>query len=316
MNIVYVGNFKHPWCTEVHIAADLERLGHWVVREQEPAQHDPEFLAKLDTTCAAYDVRLLLYTRTWGKLGPDATALWRKLERCGTTTASYHLDLYVGLQRAASIDADPFWTTQHVFTPDGDPTSEAFFAAAGINHHWSPPAVVSDACVPGNYDPRFDYDVVFVGSESYHPEWPWRPALIDGLRKRYGDRFRRFGGDLPGGPVREQALNDLYASAQVVVGDTLALPGHTHYWSDRYPETMGRGGFLLAPWVEGMTYKAEVEFGRYNTGDIDDVCKRVDSWLDDPIARALIAWNGQDRVRDEDTYRHRLSVALDTMGLT
>ena len=137
-----------------------------------------------------------------------------------------------------------------MFTPDGDPASEAWFAEQGINHVYVPPAVVSDECTVGNYRPELDHDVIFVGSKHYHPEWPHRGELLAWLEATYGDRFKRYGGDVQ--VMRGQDLNDLYASAKVVVGDSLCLPGHTRYWSDRYYETVGRGGFLIAPCVPGI----------------------------------------------------------------
>jgi hypothetical protein len=321
VNIVYVGNFRHPWCTEVHIARELEGLGHHVYRAQEPAHQPGDFSGyealRFEVERIAFEepgADLVLFTRTWG-LPPEATALWRLLEARGIRTASYHLDLYVGLKREAGIESDPFWTTEFVFTPDGDTRSAWFFADRGINHYWSAPAVVSDACYPGNYREEYDYDVVFVGSKNYHREWPWRTELLEGLHQRYGQRFRRFGGDLPEGPIREEALNDLYASAQVVVGDSLVLPGHTHYWSDRYPETLGRGGFLVAPYIEPMPYVGGKHFVHYEPRNIESVFATVDRMLDQPIERAEIAWNGQDFVRAGHTYRHRLAAALDVMGL-
>ncbi len=281
--------------------------------------------------CQTNKPDLLMFTRTRGL--PDATALWRQVESWGTKTCSYHLDLYVGLQREAGIEDDPFWTTQYVFTPDGDPRSAEFFAAHGINHIWSPPAVVSDECVPGKWNDKYDFDVVFVGSEGYHPEWPWRPQLIDFLRHTYGDRFRRFGGDCPGGPTRGLALNDLYATARVVVGDSLCLPGHTNYFTDRYFETVGRGGFLVAPWVPGIEdFLTPGDPDRYaghfdwylhpddprNPRTVDAALSglrtTIDYWLRQPERARLFAANGQAHVRANHTYRHRLEEALLAMG--
>lgn len=327
MLVYYIGNFTAPWCTEVHLARELRGLGCTVVEFQEPS--DPRdhkvFLRRIEDACAEVRPDLLMFTRTWG-LPAEATALWRFLETKGIVTCSYHLDLYLGLKRANRIAEDPFWTTQHVFTPDGDPISAETFAAMGINHHWSPPAVVSDECYPGTYREDLDYDVVFVGSYGYHNEWPWRVQLIDYLHDTYGTRFRRFGGDQPEGPIRGQALNDLYASAKVVVGDSLHLPGHTRYFTDRYFETVGRGGFLIAPYVEGIMlfltdYEHLVYYGHpmspgWTTGAaLGAVGELIDSYLQRPEERDKIQLQGQAHVRQNHTYRHRLIAALETMGL-
>ena len=318
LRIFYIGNFRHDFCTEQHLSQELRALGHDVTIFQEPSNPNDgrRFLDEFESWCNTNQPDLVLFTRTWG-LPPEATQLWRRLEARGIWTASYHLDLYVGLKRQAGIEDDPFWTTQHVFTPDGDPLSADFFARHGINHHWSPPAIVSTGCYPGTSREEFAYDVVFVGSEDYHREWPWRPKLIQFLRERYGRRFRRFSGDCPEGPIREEALNDLYTSAKVVVGDSLCLPGHTHYWSDRYFETVGRGGFLIAPFVEGLQdFFVDGEHLRfYEYGKLTQIADLVDYYLAHQDEARQIAQQGQAHVRDHHTYQHRLAAALEVMGL-
>lgn len=319
LHVAYIGNYQHPWCTEVHLAREMEGLGHRVTRLQEPpgGAGGERFVEHVVEYCERNRPDLLMFTRTWG-LPRSATAAWRRVERAGVVTCSYHLDLYVGLVRQRGVRSDPFWTTQWVFTPDGDPKSENWFTRAGINHQWSPPAVVSDECVPGTPRPEFDYDVVFVGSYAYHQEWPWRPQLIDHLAQRYGDRFRRFGAGMPDAPTRGQDLNDLYASAKVVVGDSLCLPGHVNYWSDRPYETVGRGGFLLMPNVPGLDrhFNDGQHLAFYEYGNLDLLDKTVDYYLDRPDARERIAREGQAHVRDHHTYRHRLANAFAVMGLT
>jgi hypothetical protein len=306
--VLYVGNYQAPWCTEVHIARDLEALGHTVVRFQEPpGGGDHSTLDQIENAAMAVD--LVLWTRTWG-LPAEATQLWGQLEARGIRTASYHLDLYVGLQREHKVASDPFWTTGTVFTPDGDPKSEAWFRRHGINHHYMPPAVVSDECLPGTYRSELDHDVVFVGSKHYHPEWRHRPALLAWLEDTYGDRFRRYGGDAQ--IMRGQDLNDLYASAKVVVGDSLCLAGHQNYWSDRYYETIGRGGFLIAPRIDGLErhFDDGEHLVLYDFWDFDQLQESIDFYLNQPHERERIAKNGQAHVAAHHTYRVRLQEAL------
>jgi SAM-dependent methyltransferase len=324
--IAYIGNFTASWCTEVHLAREMRALGHHVQQFQEPHPgEDPHrFLRYVEQWCLENRPLALMFTRTWG-LPYEATALWRRLEANGTATMSYHLDLYVGLQREAGILNDPFWRTQYVFTPDGDPDSQRFFQEQGINHYWLSPAVVSDEAVHGNYRPSYDYDVVFVGSYGYHDEWPWRPKLIDYLAATYGRRFKRFGGDVAPGPTRGQDLNDLYASARVVVGDSLHLPGHINYWTDRYFETIGRGGFLIAPAIEGLQqfltsgehYVAyEHPNGTFTDEQaLDMIRRKVDYALENPEYRQRIKNAGQAHVAANHTYMHRLAEALKIVTL-
>lgn len=317
MRITYLGNYQHSWCSEVHWTRELEGLGHDVNRVQEPpGGGDAAFLGVLRESVEEHGSELLVWTRTWG-LPVEAEKLWRELENAGVQTASYHLDLYVGLKREAGLQRDPFWRTGTVFTPDGDATSAEVFRRHGINHVYSAPGVVSDECIPGTFREEYAYDVVFVGSDArhYHREWRWRGELLDFLRKRYGSRFHRFGnGDEV---VRGQDLNDLYASAKVVVGDSLCPPGHVSYWSDRPYETVGRGGFLLMPAVPGLeqhfTDREHLRF--YEYGNLKQVSDLVDCYLHDANEddRITIAGQGRQHVAAHHTYRQRWQRALEVL---
>jgi hypothetical protein len=153
--------------------------------------------------------------------------------------------------------------------------------------------------------------VVFVGSRHYHPEYRFRTTLIDWLQKTYGGRFRRFGGDA-GGVVREAMLNDVYASAKVVVGDS-CFAGAPYYWSDRVPETLGRGGFLIHPTTPGLTIPGLAE---YKPGNLIELKQRIAYWLTHEKERRACADTAMAAVRAEHTYTHRMATLLETMGLT
>lgn len=314
LRVAYIGNFQHRHCTEVHIAASLEDLGHTVIRLQE----NEVPVRAIAGRAAGAD--LLLYTRTWG-LTPrnEAIATWRLLESRGTVTASYHLDLYLGLARADTLNGDPFWETGHVFTPDGDPASEQAFTERGIQHHWCPPAVWRDECVIGRRRPEFSHQVVFVGSYPYpHPEWPYRDELVGWAQRTYRGDFARYGGGSQ--VIRNEPLNDLYRSCGVVIGDTLC-PGFTkpRYWSDRLTETIGRGGALVFPRVEGIEELGFVDGEHlrfYTFGDFDELERAVSDLLASDVNRHAMKRLGQEFVRENHTYHNRLTAALETMGLS
>lgn len=313
MKITYVGNQRFPWCTEVHLSKTLEDMGHEVAFCQEDTTSVAGIRAE------AFTSQLLIYQRTWGHAERvEFLQMLNDLKRAGIPTASYHLDLYVGLERQSSIEGDPFWATEYVFTPDGSIEAEIFFRQAGINHHYIKPGVFKDECVPGTYRPELDHDVIFVGSEAYHAEWPYRGELINWLRHEYHTDFMRYGGGAETTVMRGQDLNDLYASAKVVVGDSLAL-GFTrkHYWSDRVYETLGRGGFLIHPYIEGMEeeFEAGNQLEFYNFNDFDGLKDLIEFYKDNPEARALVAQRGQQFVRDNCTYHNRLAQALEIMEL-
>lgn len=313
MRIVYVGNQRHSWCTEVHLAATMRDLGHEVIFAQEDEWSVDQIRNE------AFQSDLLFYTRTWGHREPEKfLQMLADLKRAGIASASYHLDLYVGLQREDSIVGDPFWSTEYVFTPDGSQEAADFFAARGINHHYIKPGVFKGECVPGTFRPEFDNDIVFVGSHgAYHTEWPYRDQLVGWLYSTYGEpQFKRYGAGAT--VVRGEPLNDLYASAKVVVGDSLCLNfTRDHYWSDRVYETVGRGGFLIHPFIEGLeeefTAGKHMEFYEFN--DWDGLKGLVDFYVAHPELAREIANAGQAHVRETATYNNRLSQAFEIMGL-
>lgn len=328
MKILYVGNFTQKHCTEVHLAATLEKLGHNVVRLQE-SELKPGWVSDRPS-----DVDLFLYTRTWGdKVTLEDLA---ELKRLHIPTVSYHLDLYVGLSRkylhgGKTLDevllTDPFWRTDFVFTPDGDPSSQMVFERNGVHHYYMKPGVFEDECKmyePGLPDADQAFyganDVLFVGGgdnpgsdTAYgHPEWGYRNVLIKWLRDTYGYRFTKYGH--PEATVRNLALNKLYKESKVVVGDSVCIDfNHTYYWSDRVYETIGRGGFLIHPYIKGL--EEEFTDGEtivfYEYGNFSDLKKKIDYYLEHDDEREHIRKAGHEFVKNNATYTQRLKQMLD-----
>lgn len=324
MRIAYLGNFTQEHCTEVHLALTLEDLGHQVLRLQEDGYLPEELGNILDQA----SIDLFLFTRTWGN-----TLKLEHLERLRERkipSASYHLDLYVGLARQylhegktleSVLQNDPFWQTDFVFTPDGNPESEIMFEQNDVNHIYMKPGVYKKECYLAESEGK-KYDVLFVGggdrpgSESGygHPEWPYRDKLIGWLYDTYKEKFTKYGHPQP--TVRNKQLNQLYADTRVVVGDSVCLGfEHSYYWSDRVYETIGRGGFLIHPYIKGL----EEEFidGEnivfYNYNDFDDLKRKIDYYLDHPKKREAIRAAGQEFVKNNATYHNRLERMLEIM---
>jgi hypothetical protein len=235
------------------------------------------------------------------------------LKENGVKTASFHLDRFWGLEkkdgRESNIGKIPFWKTDFVFSPDGGNSEQ--FKERGVNHIWLPPAVVERGCHWGVPRDKFKADVIFVGQKSYHPEYPFRTKLIEFLEKAYGRGFKRFAGDTPNGTVREQDLNDVYASAKIVVGDC-CFAGAPFYWSDRVPETLGRGGFLIHPAVPGLRIPGLVT---HEPGNLDDLRRQVDYYLPREDKRHELRKRSFEYVRQYETYTNRVIEMLEAMGL-
>lgn len=310
--IAYRGNFSVPFSTESHVAASMEALGHTVVRLQESEVGWAETL----DACSGADV--FWWTSTWGYAHQwDQGEAFAAVELLNATlpTVAMHLDLFFGLARADQPAAEPWFRLRHVFTADGDHDAE--WAALGINHHWMPPAVYGGECHVGTPRGRWRSDIAFVGSWKHygHEEWwPHRRAMLEALQRRYGRRARFW----PRGPaVRGDDLNDLYASTKVVVGDSCLADRSVRYFSDRAFETVGRGGFLVMPRVEGLAeLLVDGEHCRYFTpGDHDEMLGLVDHYLGHDEERERIRRAGQAHVRDHHTYAHRVAAILEQIGV-
>lgn len=310
--VAYVGNFSQPHCTEVHVAASLEALGCVVERCQENGMNVND-IAEVASRCD-----LLLYTRTWGLRAAGAhDGLWlmREMREKGIPTAALHLDLYLGLARGKTVDpkSDPFWAVDLVFSADGGADHAKEFERRGIKHVHLSPAIFHMEAECGRRRAEYAHDIVFVGSThaGYHREWPFRGRMLGAMRARYGDKFVIYGGKGGRPGVRNADLNDLYASAKIVVGDSLYSP---NYWSDRYFETIGRGGFLIAPIVDGLfryltpgEHYVGFEYDEGRMIDFAPLFETIDYYLDHDAERETIRRCGFEHVRTSQTYVHRMN---------
>jgi len=304
MRIVFVGNFGVPFSTEAHHKWTWERLGHTVVALQENQTTTDAILH----ACEGAD--LFQYTHTHGWVTAGSMYIQEMLDKIherGVKSFSYHLDYYHGLntldRRHDKVGQHPSWKVQHFFSTDGG--HEDFYRERGVNHHYLRPGVVEYGCHYGAFRGDLAVDVGFVGSVGYHPEYPWRQRMCEQLRAHYGQRFRIFTG------YREKVLNDLYASIKVVVGDHI-FAGGPRYWSDRWPETCGRGGFMVYPRTEGACIPSML----YEPQNFADLTNAIDHALDmHPDTRQELRRVAFEHVREHDTYTVLLQEVLKTVGL-
>lgn len=343
LHVAYVGNFDPPHSTETHVAQALERNGHLVTRAQENRHGMFAQLADVLTAQPAgpgqtSPIDVVLWTRTgwdWPAVGyPSAEAAHDDQRRLlaaardrQVPVVGYHLDRWWGLNRAPQVVAEPFFAVDLLVTADGG--HDDLWASAGVNHLWMPPGVSLAECERvGQARDDLRAQVGFVGSwRSYHREWRNRRHLVRWLQNTYDkpvrprppyQRLR-----IVEGGYRGQDLADLYASIDVLVGDSCLVPRAdgspaTRYWSDRIPETLGRGGFLIHPDVEGLRdYFPPGVLVTVPLGDFDALGACIDRWLDEPELRREIAERGRQHVMEHHTYEVRMAqlvAHLDTLG--
>lgn len=293
MRIAFLGNFQPEWSTENDLARTMEKMGHKVVRLQES---DPGF----NYLISGDDLFFWVHTHGWDRPWiSDALAM---AIRSHVPTVMFHLDRFWGLNelddRENQIGKHPMWACDYCFTADGG--NDARFKTAGVNHYWSPPAIAERWCYRGTYNPELACDIAFVGSESYHPEYAFRGELIRWLRETYGGRFRLVQ------DIRGPRLNDLYASVKVVVGDS-CFAGADRYWSDRVPETSGRGGFLLHPSTVGQCISHAYYY------NLNNLHQEIEHYVSNHEMREAYIRCCMDHVIHHDTYTHRLEKIFETV---
>lgn len=316
LTVAYVGNFGPPASTENEIRRAWEHLGHRVLPLQEES-----FGWRPESVPA--DADFVLWTHTYD-YGPPSTwdaqrRFLDQLRRRAVPVVGQHLDLWWGLARAHRIHEEPYFGVDLLCTADGG--NDDRWAEAGVEHVWFPPAVSEFECEPAEPDERFASQIAFVGSwANYHPEHP-RMRLVAELRRRFGPRIRFW--PEPGQPaVRGLDLRRLYASVDVVVGDSCLVPRPDgtparRYVSDRVPETLGRGGFLVHPGVEGVTdgtlYRGGQHLATFPLGDYDALEEAVEEALAREDDRRVIAEQGRRQVLAHHTYTCRARELIEVL---
>lgn len=313
MKIVFLGNFHVDYSSETHHVKSLESLGHLVVRLQEGSDTSEQVLE----SAMRADLFIWIHTHGWTTPGYlSMTQVLKELKKLSIPTMTYHLDLWFGLKRQKDLEADEFYKhIGHFFTVD-KLMADWFNENTAVKGHYLPAGVFGEECYEAD-SAGYKHDVIFVGSKGYHPEWPWRPQLIDWLKETYGDSFVHVGGDGEIPTTRGAALNQLYADTKVVVGDSLVrgfdYPG---YWSDRIYETLGRGGFLLMPKIQGLEKEfSSEELATFRFGDFDDLKSKIDFYLHNERYRFAMRQRGFNKVKNNYTYKHRWATILQELGL-
>lgn len=318
MRVAYIGNFGPEYSTENDVRKAFEHLGWEVIQLQENRFN------VLEARQQVLESNLLLITSTWDDAIPLAPwlTLMKECADKGIPTATLHLDTFWSTPRnGRTWWLNPMFHTAYIFTADGDYQDK--WKAYGKNHIWLPPALRFDAAHRGESRLGYECDVAFVGSNGtgYHEDvWGYRKELLHQLKNmciRNNWRFKNPGGDDPK-VNRDDDLNDFYASAKVVVGDSLCLKrANSKYWSDRVPETLGRGGNLIMPYIKELSILYNHNIPMYPW----------DNWLEleTIIADKLKGWDYKGNVdarkfchnltKQYHTYVNRVQTILKEVGL-
>lgn len=334
LRVFYIGNFEPEHSTENHVARALENNGHdvWIFQENDREGAYSSVAEQLDASPA-----FILWTRTgwdWDRLRPDVGAAGTNAEArrmlrlagvAGVPVVGYHLDIWWGLQRERQIQTEPFFEVDLLVTADGGHDDR--WVEEGIRHAWLPPGVSLAETEPGTASDELRSPIAFVGSHDggYHPEHQHRRELVRWLRQSYR-RDCAFWPQPGQAAVRGQALRDLYASVDVIVGDScFAGSGLRNYWSDRIPETVGRGGLLVHPNVPGLDQHFfpathddpdSWEHGHlltWNAYDWDALDETISWALSEPEAARRIAERGRAHVREHHSYERRMEQLVDLL---
>ncbi len=305
MKIIFLGNFSVYYSSENHHANTLESLGHQVVRLQEGRATGEQIYAESLNS----DLLVVVHTHGWNTPGLSLSDVLRLLKG-KVTTVTYHLDLWLGLERQKDLENDDFYKLIDYFFCTDKLMADWFNKNTNVKGCFVPAGVYDKECYLLDL-PKVN-DVIFVGSKNYHPEWKWRPELITWLENNY-ETFKHYGNDGLG-VVRGDELNKLYSSTKIAVGDTLCLNfNYPYYLSDRVFETTGRGGFLLMPYIKGLEdlFIIGKEIVTLKFGDFKDLKKKIDYYLENDEEREQIRIAGFERTKKEHTYLQRWTKILD-----
>jgi hypothetical protein len=311
VRIAFLGNFAVPYSTENHHKLSLEALGHTVLPLQEGRASGGDVLAEALTA----DLFVWVHTHGWETVGYSMIRVLDELKAKGIPTVTYHLDLWLGLARQKDLETDSFYRhIGHFFTVD-KLMADWFNENTEVKGHYLPAGVYGEECYMTPTGGRPD-DVIFVGSKRYHPEWPYRPELVEWLRRHYGDNFKHYGGDGIG-VVRGDSLNYVYSKSKIAIGDTLCRGfKYPHYFSDRLFESTGRGAFTIFPYIKGLEdlFEIDKEIVTYEFENFAELRRKIDHYLNNDEEREAIRRAGHERTKRDHTYLKRWETILATVG--
>lgn len=185
------------------------------------------------------------------------------------------------------------------------------------------------ACHPANHrsvpaDPRYHYDIAFVGNNYFQYQDRNRAAhyLLQPLMDR-GYNLKIFGLDwwldrsrpysiaeeFYGGYLPAEQLPTMCNSVPIILGLHSVTDSRT-MMSMRTFEILGSGGFFLTQWTPAIENLFRNHHHLVWTRSEEETLDLVNYYLKNPAARQRIARQGQEEVYRHHTYIHRIQAIL------
>ena len=276
MTILFVGKFNLMW-NEEYIAEGFENIGCDVIRIEQST--DPQLIHR---RILQNKPDILLFTKY--VLPKEVLNAVERGREWGLKTVCWLFDLYWGYHREYRIKEN-YFRADFVFTTDGGHDKE--WKEAGINHKCVRQGIRTKECFLAEGIPQ---GVIFIGSDN--PTYPYRQKMLGEIFLHF--KYFKWWGRGDTDEVRGTALNKLFAKTKIVIGDSVYSP---YYWSNRVVETLGRGGFLIHPEVEGI--KEEYPYlVTYKKDNIQDLKNRIQFYLNHEYERQEIVQKNFEWVRD------------------
>ena len=306
-SLVMIGNFA-PTSTETQLAEAFQKINISLTTFQIGKYTSSEMLKNVS------DVKpfVVMVIRTQGKpllkAEKDDETFMQLLKDHDIMTIHYQLDLFIGIERELTLK-DPCFNVTYMCSADGNlKTSRAMKEKYGIEHIYCKPGIASEFVYQAPSVSK-DIDVLFIGTDSnYLKDWPYRQSLHEFLKKTYRDTYT-----LIEQGVRGHELNTLISRAKVIIGDTFCPDFKCdHYWSDRVYEILGRGGFMIHPYIAGMEeeFVDNKHLVYYKYGNFKDLQHKIDFYLKRPELRDSIQRLAVNYIRNACTYEYRMKSLL------
>jgi len=159
---------------------------------------------------------------------------------------------------------------------------------------------------------REEAEIVFMGNN--HGGFPLsglRYQMVDSLQRKYGKRFKVFGGNWKGFHAENNQEEEakIYRGAKIAIN--LSHFNYSRYSSDRLFRLMGTGVFCLSHNYKDIALEFEVGKHLDVWNDIPELLSKVDYWLQYDIERKHIGRQGAEHVHTNHLWRNRVKQLME-----